>query len=73
METTNGYVVTYNGKHHDVYANDLWSAKKKFILENKVPKKRQWEVSPILVEKNVPVIDGKPDKGTQVTHSISGI
>lgn len=73
METTNGYVVIYNGKNHDVYASDLWAAKKKFIGEQRIPKSKQGLVSVIPAEKDVPFVNGKPGVGTQVVHSTSGL
>lgn len=73
METTNGYVVIYNGKNHDVYAKDLYSAKKQFIDAMKVPKSKQHSLAIMLAEKDVPMIGGKPGKGTQVVHSTAGI
>jgi hypothetical protein len=68
METTNGYVVHYNGKQYDVYAKTLNDAKKQFVSGNKVPMSKWSVVSVTLAEKDVPIIDGKPGKGTQVIH-----
>lgn len=52
----NGYVVFYNGKHIDVYADTLYAAKLKAIAELKVPKSKQGLLSVILAEKDgVPV------------------
>ena len=46
----NGYIVFYNGQSSELYANDLYSAKKLAIQLLKVPKKKEHMVSVCLAE-----------------------
>jgi hypothetical protein len=51
----NGYVCFFNGKRHELHANDAWDAKQKAIAHFKPKKSEQHLVSVHLAEK-----DGAP-------------
>ena len=53
----NGYVCFYNGKRIEVYAADLYAAKKDAVQQLKVPMSKWNLVSIVLAEKNgAPVV-----------------
>ena len=48
----NGYVCFYSGKRIEIYADTLYQAKEKAVLEFKAPKSKRHMVSVMLAEKN---------------------